>query len=175
MLAVARDGGFGFSLGADKVLYRFRVEEGSEMVPIPLNDDEDPRAFAVSPDGGRVLTAGGDGRLHLRDLERGTERALTGHRGAATWVDVSADGKRALSCGDDFTIRLWDLDKGAEARHWPVRLSPPLSVVRFSPGGWRAISSAPDHVIRVWDIVATDPDLSDSWNRRARRERPATR
>ena len=121
------------------------------MAPIPLNDD--PCAFAVSPDGRRVLTAGGDRRLHLRDLERGTEKPLAGPASAATWVDVSADGKRALSCGEDSTIRLWDLDKGAEARHWPVPLAPPISVVRFSPGGWRAISSGPDHVTRAWDLA----------------------
>ncbi len=151
VLAVARDGGLGFSLGADKVLYRFHVQDGSEMAPIPLNDD--PCAFAVSPDGRRVLTAGGDRRLHLRDLERGTEKPLAGPASAATWVDVSADGKRALSCGEDSTIRLWDLDKGAEARHWPVPLAPPISVVRFSPGGWRAISSGPDHVTRAWDLA----------------------
>ncbi len=154
VLCTARDGGVGFSLGADKILYKFMVKEGSEMDKIPLRDGEDPRALAVTPDGRRLLIAGGDRRLHLRDLQGGTEKLLAGQLAATDCVDVAADGRRALSCGEDGAIRLWDLEKGAEVRHWPGPAKEPLSVMRFSPGGWRAISSGPDHVVRCWDVVA---------------------
>ncbi len=150
---ISHDGRLGFSLGADGILWQFNAIDGSEISQILPNGDENPRALAASPDGQRLLTAEGDGRLHLRDLQNGTAKILPGRPGAVGCLDISADGKRALSCGDDGLIRLWDLEKGAEVLHWPSPRKQPLSALRFSPGGWRALSSGPDQTVRAWDLA----------------------
>ena len=152
-LRVSRDGRLGFSLGVDGVLWQFNAIDGSEISQILPNGDENPRAFATSPDGQPLLTAEGDGRLHLRNPQTGMAKILPGRPGAVGCLDISADGKRALSCGGDGLIRLWDLEKGAEVRHWPSPHKRPLSVLRFSPGGWRAISCGPDQTVRAWDLA----------------------
>jgi WD domain, G-beta repeat len=150
---ISHDGRLAFSLGADGILWQFNAKDGSEISQVLPNGDETPRALAASPDGQRLLTAEGDGRLHLRDLQTGTAKILSGRPGAVGCLDISADGKRALSCGEDGLIRLWDLEKGAEVRHWPSPRKQPLSALRFSLGGWRAISSGPDRTVRAWDLV----------------------
>lgn len=67
------------------------------------------RGMALSPDGGRLLTAGWDGTLRLRDCGTGGEVIRLAHpEAAATAVAFSPDGRRAaVAFGRE--VRVWDL------------------------------------------------------------------
>jgi cytochrome c len=66
-------------------------------------------ALAVSPDGGRIATAGWDGAAKLFDLGTGTEVTLRGHVGPVNGVGFLPGGG-AASAGYDGTLRFWDAD-----------------------------------------------------------------
>ena len=67
-------------------------------------------ALAISPDGGRLATAGGDKLIKLWELVSQTEVArYEGHVGAVTGVAFNPDATELFSLGADKQIKLWDV------------------------------------------------------------------
>ncbi len=65
---------------------------------------------ALSRDGGKALTAGRDGSLHLWDTANGKElQSFPGHPKGVVQIGFSRDGRRAFSAGVDGYVRLWQL------------------------------------------------------------------
>ena len=109
-------------------------------------------AVAVSADGRRAVSGGGDGTVRVWDLDTGTAmRALTGHDRAVGAVAVSPDGRRAVSGGDDGTVRVWDLDTGKTVRTLTGHRGPVFAAA-VSADGHRAVSGGEDGTVRVWDL-----------------------
>jgi len=96
-----------------------------------------PAAWAYSPDGGRIATAGRDGAVKVWDAHAGKELfTLDGHKGTVHAVAFSHDGKRIASAGDDGAVKVWD----AEARRVVFTLdghAAGAQCVAFSPDGTR--------------------------------------
>ena len=73
---------------------------------------------AMSPDGGRAVSASLDETLKVWDLETGEElRTLAGHSNEVRDVAVTADGRHAVSASSDKTLKVWDLETGAGTSH----------------------------------------------------------
>ena len=67
----------------------------------------------------RAVIAGGDNRIHVRDLEEGKDiDSLSGPTEPVNWVDVAPDGKTAILAGEDGILYLWDLQRGAVKNQW---------------------------------------------------------
>jgi WD40 repeat protein len=78
-------------------------------------------SVAITPDGTRAISGGGDGTVRIWDLATGNEQAtLTGHDTAVFSVAITPDGDRAVSGGADATVRVWELGlgSGAETARW---------------------------------------------------------
>lgn len=118
------------------------------------------KGVAVSPDGGRALTASFDYSVGYWDLATGTlVRWLDGHEAAANAIAFLPDGKRAISAGDDFDLILWDLETGRALRRMEGHKGK-LIAVAVSPDGSLAASSGWDGVAGLWRL---DGDAPPRW------------
>jgi WD40 repeat protein len=68
-----------------------------------------------SPDGSRILAAGGDQTLRVWDAKSGIElQVFSGHSGVVTSCAFSADGSQVVSAATDGAIIIWDAASGDE-------------------------------------------------------------
>ncbi len=108
--------------------------------------------IAVSPDGSRVVTAGGNAVAQVFDLRAGGRaiRNLRGHRAPISTVDLSPDGRHVVTAGDDGTARVWDIGDGRTVltlRHGRGQ----VSSAAYSNDGERIVTAGSDGTARVWD------------------------
>jgi WD40 repeat protein len=103
-----------------------------------------------SPDGKRLVVAGGDGvaRIyrasdgkHLRDLRDGS---------ALSAAVFSPDGTKIATAGDDSTARLWDARSGALLH--AMRHGGPVNSATFSRDGRLLATTSDDKTARIWDV-----------------------
>ena len=119
-------------------------------------------AVAISPDGRRGLSGGGDTVVRLWDLEGGdTIREFRGHTEWIFSVAFSPDGRQAYSAsggffdhgwqdGTDSAIRVWNLETGQEVRKLEGHKGIVWSVA-FSPDGRHVLSGGHDMGPILWD------------------------
>ena len=122
------------------------------------------RALAVTPDGRHAITAVGDGRLTVWDLESGeAARTVEGHAGVVRAVLVMSDGERFVSAGDDGALRVWDLRTRAlmDTLVCEAVVREDVEGADESPASLRALALAPDGrvlaggddgVLFTWDV-----------------------
>jgi RNA polymerase sigma factor (sigma-70 family) len=154
--------GIGFGAGADFLQSTFMIgcwdlETGKQVYRVTPEKDE-LWAFAVSPDGKLLVTAGTpvaketSATMTLRDAATGKERGtLKGHTGLVTSMCFSPDGKHLVSSASDCTIRLWDVQSGKELGR-AVASRSNVRAVAFGPGGRTVASAGAEYVVRLWDV-----------------------
>src|SRR5207248_554609 len=104
----------------------------------------------------------GEGVREIRVWESASGRclrALAGHAGGVSDLDVTPDGRLAFSCSDDRTLRVWDVLSGRCLRE--LEGTAGLSYVRVTASGRLAITGGQDGLVQVWDVEA-DPDEQPS-------------
>lgn len=117
------------------------------------------RAFAVTPDGTRIVSGGEDGVLRIWDVKTGAaiDRPLLGHRRAITALVMRPDGARVVSAGEDGSVRLWDLRSGQPVGEPVQAHRSPVLALAISRNGERLASSGQDGTIRLWDGASLQP------------------
>ena len=116
--------------------------------------DEHPdsiNALALSPDGAKLATAGGDWTVHLWEVNTGKYiKSLLGHPSAVNAVAFSPDGKILASAGS--TLRLWDANTG-ELLHADSKDLGSIDLIVFSPNGKiLATGGGWDDTVHLWDV-----------------------
>jgi WD40 repeat protein len=106
---------------------------------------------SFSPDGSRILVAGGDGRARLYDA--GSNRLLhtLDHGALLNSASFSPDGKTVLTGSEDGAARLWSVKNGRlvlTARHRAA-----VTSAQFSTDGKYVVTASADHTARIWDRV----------------------
>ncbi len=113
--------------------------------------------IALSPDGLRVLSCGGDAKAHLWELETGREIHLFPHGNMVWSAAFSPDGHHALTASHDFGVRYWDLDRGRFIFARKDVHTNHVKAVAFFPDGLRALSAGDDDVVMLWDLQKRRP------------------
>jgi len=118
------------------------------------------RSLAMSPDGGRIITASFDYTARVFDFVEHKELGvLEGHEGPVNNALFLPDGERALTASADGTLVLWNLKsfspaatlKGHENR---------VQDVAISPDGRLAVSAGWDARAILWDLESGEARLS---------------
>jgi WD40 repeat protein len=105
-------------------------------------------SVALSPDGQRLATAGGQVGVRLWDVRTGRRIQLRGTTKGIQSVAFSPDG-RMLAGGKSFVVRRWDVRSGRQLR--PMRgHKAGVPTVEISPDG-RTVASASTDGVRLWD------------------------
>jgi WD40 repeat protein len=125
---------------------------------------EGPKKFvvntlALTPDGRRVLAAGGEGDSVIHSWERDSGRPgppLEGHRDWVGSLAVSPDGTKLFSFGGDAIARLRDLSSGTVLGRFDLRFCQAGAGVggstAFSADGKLVLAPYDDRFLRVWDV-----------------------
>src|SRR5688500_6522375 len=110
-------------------------------------------AVAFTPDGSRLVSAGGDGDATVKVWDAATGQLLAtfeGHDRGIYDLTLSPDGTRVASAGHDHTAVIWDLASGKRLLTIGG-LEIHVTGVAFSPDGSR-LATGDGYGVRVWDV-----------------------
>jgi WD40 repeat protein len=103
-----------------------------------------------SPDGKRLVVAGGDGVARIYRASDGKHLRDLHHGSALSAAVFSPDGTKIATAGDDSAARLWDARSGALLHL--LRHGGPVTSATFSRDGRLLATTSEDKTARVWDV-----------------------
>ena len=140
-----------FVTGTSTHIKLFSTATGKELGELVGHGSWVP-GLVFTPDGKRLISAGGDQLIRVWNLETLKEIAsLRGHGSEVSCVAVTPDGKMAVSGGKDGTILAWDLDN--LQRKEPYETMPAVSSVEFFPDSRGLLTVNADRSVSLWNAA----------------------
>ena len=103
-----------------------------------------------SPDGERLVTAGGNSAIVWGAQSKAKLLVLSGHTGEVTHAAFAPGGDRIVTTSLDKTARLWDARSG-QLLHELTGHTGPLTFASFDPAGRLVVTASYDKSARIWD------------------------
>ncbi|HEX3315516.1 MAG TPA: hypothetical protein VHR72_11525 [Gemmataceae bacterium] len=155
-LAIAADGSFVLSAGADGTIMRRLAKAGAPGQTVPSGVG-DLRAIALFRNGQTIVFGGHDAEVFVQDLVDGRKKTLGDHGGGVDRIAVSADDRLIVTASRYGEIRSWNAQTGTKSK--AVTISPGLTSTTESPHFALAFSpkepllaiGAGDGAIHLWN------------------------
>ena len=126
-----------------------------EPVGVPIRSG-DVHAFAMSPDGSKVMTGAAGGDVQFWETATGSPFGESHrHRGSAWAVAISSNGERAVSGGLDGGVTLWDARSGRPLRALPAPGNASIRGAAINSDGSRVAVATADKL--AW-VIGTAVD-----------------
>ncbi len=110
-----------------------------------------------SPDSKRVLTASGEKKVRIWDVESGEQvGSVLEQDEAVTGARFSPDGQLILVAEADGRVRLWETATGKRVGN-ALGHARAVTHLQFSQDGRRILTASSDHTARVWDAETGQP------------------
>jgi len=114
---------------------------------------KDARLVALSPDNQLAITCGGDGAVHLWNMQNGQRLHIFASRGSAIIsVNFSPNGQYLATGSTAGMVQLWDVRTGREVRQFAVTAMGMVYSVTFSPNGLYLLTGSADGTARLWTV-----------------------
>ena len=148
--------------GSSDALRCWDIESGQELL-IFKETKGVIWTLALSPDGRRIISGGGDKIARLFDLQTGKKlQEFQGHTDAVWGAVVLPGGKEALTGGWDQTLRVWDVETGKQVRTFEGVVDKVRCIVVSPDGKTVAVGHFIDNpdaalrsgTVRIWDIAS---------------------
>jgi serine/threonine protein kinase/WD40 repeat protein len=133
-------------------LQAWKAQTGEELPAFPQRSVGIMDAFALSPDGTLLASAGVQSRINIWDLNgRSVLFSFEDHLGRVSSLEFSPDGRRVASGCADGAIRIWDLHSRQMVGMFRDPKGKGIRSFAFEPDGHHLISATEDEV-RVWPV-----------------------
>jgi WD40 repeat protein/serine/threonine protein kinase len=132
----------------------------SRIEPLVMHTEAEVNSVAFSPDGARLASAGGDGRVKIWNSRTGdvVQTVPRAHAGSVVAVAFHPDGCCLASAGADGLVKIWDLTTSPEPQEvfrcpyeGIVRKFGAADAVAFRPPDGRQLAVGSNGAVRVWD------------------------
>lgn len=143
----------------------FDVATGKLVVDIARAHSDTVCGVAISPDGGKLATAGADFAVKVFEVPSGKLlKVFEGHGHHVLDVAWKPDGKLLASAGADRAVKLWDYERGEQITKLGRNMSPsndplnlthdkPVSRVCFVGDSWDVLACGADQPIHLWKVT----------------------
>jgi eukaryotic-like serine/threonine-protein kinase len=125
-----------------------------KVEPLVLRDRTEVNGVAFSPDGERLVSAGGDGAIKVWNSRTGgVVQTFPAHSDSVVSVAFHPDGNHVASVGADKQVKVWDLKTDLPVFTSPcdaIRKFGSACTVAFSPDG-RQLTAGSDGTVKIWD------------------------
>ncbi len=155
-MSFAPDGSGEFVTGGFDGTLRFHLKIQRRVEAVNANAGK-VLGVAYSPNGDRVVSAGGDegGRKYLKVWnvkDRSLFKSLDGHTSYVVAAAWSSNARHIATGGGDKSIRIWDANTGEQIQMYAKAHASDVEAIAFVPGTTRFVSVSEDGTMKVWDI-----------------------
>lgn len=116
------------------------------------NASRDAAVVALSPDNRYAVTCGGDGAVHLWNMQNGQRLyVFASPTSAIASVTFSPAGQYVVTGSRNGTLQFWDVRTGRELQRFAADMGI-IHSVTFSPDGRLLLTGSGDGTVRVWSV-----------------------
>ncbi|XP_063727827.1 cilia- and flagella-associated protein 52-like [Symsagittifera roscoffensis] len=142
---------------SDKTIKAFAPQSGKMCWEIASAHIHEVTAVAVTNDGRRVISGGGEGTVKVWNIANASkqvfEQALKEHRGKITAIKLKMDDRECISASTDGSCIVWNLE--TFTRSVMLQASSLFECVCYHPREFQVITSGSDRKIGYWEVTTS--------------------